>query len=199
MLGPSKVRHRATQQRLRFFLLATLAWRLLTSSCLLCCYTTALGITLPPLCALGLCGAVTLLRSAHLPLAPSPLFVSTILGGGSHLPQPLLVLRRGFDPNPRPFPYPGEGMQPLPSAIISRHGIVETSFTLLIWLDEIIIYSSLLHYGMLGPSKVRHRATQQRLRYFLLAALAWRLLTSSCLLCCYTTALGITLPLLCAL
>ena len=63
----------------------------------------------------------------------------------SHLPQPLLVLRRGFDPNPRPFPYPGEGMQPLPSAIISRHGIVETSFTLLIWLDEIIIYSSLLH------------------------------------------------------
>ena len=31
----------------------------------------------------------------------------------SHLPQPLLVLRRGFDPNPRPFPSPGEGMQPV--------------------------------------------------------------------------------------
>ena len=37
--------------------------------------------------------------------------------GGSQQPQPLLVvLRRGFNPIPRPFPSPGEGMQPLASA-----------------------------------------------------------------------------------
>ena len=36
---------------------------------------------------------------------------------GSQQPQPLLVvLRRGFYPIPRPFPSPGEGMQPLASA-----------------------------------------------------------------------------------
>ena len=35
----------------------------------------------------------------------------------SQQPQPLLVvLRRGFNPIPRPFPSPGEGMQPLASA-----------------------------------------------------------------------------------
>ena len=39
------------------------------------------------------------------------------LAWGSQQPQPLLVvLRRGFNPNPRPFPSPGEGMQPLASA-----------------------------------------------------------------------------------
>ena len=39
------------------------------------------------------------------------------LAWGSQQPQPLLVvLRRGFNPIPRPFPYPGEGMQPLASA-----------------------------------------------------------------------------------
>ena len=36
--------------------------------------------------------------------------------GGSQQPQPLLALRRGFYPIPRPFPSPGEGMQPLASA-----------------------------------------------------------------------------------
>ena len=35
---------------------------------------------------------------------------------GSQQPQPLLALRRGFYPIPRPFPSPGEGMQPLVSA-----------------------------------------------------------------------------------
>ena len=36
--------------------------------------------------------------------------------GGHNLSHLSLVLRRGLDPNPRPFPSPGEGMQPLASA-----------------------------------------------------------------------------------
>ena len=35
--------------------------------------------------------------------------------GGSINPNPFFI-RRGFNPNPRPFPSPGEGMQPLASA-----------------------------------------------------------------------------------
>ena len=33
----------------------------------------------------------------------------------SQPPLPLLILRKGLYPNPRPFPFPGDGMQPLPS------------------------------------------------------------------------------------
>jgi len=48
--------------------------------------------------------------------APNNIFAKP-LAWGSQQPQPLLVvLRRGFNPIPRPFPSPGEGMQPLASA-----------------------------------------------------------------------------------
>ena len=44
---------------------------------------------------------------------------------GSQQPQPLLALRRGFYPIPRPFPSPGEGMQPPYSgSVIELHSIV---------------------------------------------------------------------------
>ena len=36
------------------------------------------------------------------------------LGGSNH--SHLSFIRRGLNPNPRPFPSPGEGMQPLASA-----------------------------------------------------------------------------------
>ena len=51
----------------------------------------------------------------QVPTQPSSLGAKP-MAWGSQQPQPLLGLRRGFYPNPRPFPSPGEGMQPLASA-----------------------------------------------------------------------------------
>ena len=50
-------------------------------------------------------------------MKPRIITVPSLRLGGSQQPHPLLVvLRRGFNPIPRPFPSPGEGMQPLASA-----------------------------------------------------------------------------------
>ena len=48
-------------------------------------------------------------------------------------------------PTQGPSPLQGKGCNRLPSAIFSRHGKVETSFTLLIWLNEKIRIRSLGH------------------------------------------------------
>ncbi len=90
----------------------------------------------------------------------------------SQQPQPLLVvLRRGFNPNPRPFPSPGEGMQPLVAPLTSMRknhpimvlvaivcaGFARVCFTL-------VLYGSLMFVGICNSDAVNIRILNPKKR-----------------------------------